>query len=394
MTETRSARQPEMTAMMIAPDRELAAQFLATQSAVRSFHLLAELKSYPSIQAFDIRLRQLRPDMVFVDLATDLQKASELIEFAAALRPPVFVVGLHRFNDTESILTALRAGAAEFLFAPFDLEIQREAIGRIAKKRTPQARGEQERGRLIAFASTKAGSGASTVAAQAAYTLQRSSGKRVLLADFDLWGGTIGFFFKLSHWYSLADALAQMERGEAPDWAALVVNADGVDVLPAPDVPKSVVIEPEQIHGFIEYTRTLYDYVVADLPNVFEKLSLVTLSASDEAYLVCTAELPSLHLTRKAIQHLARLGIGQERYRVLVNRLGKQDTISSEDMAKIFGAPVYRTFPNDYLSLHKGLTVGQPLGAKTPLGRTIEEFVTQLAGRPQPATRRTGSLLN
>lgn len=394
MTESRSARPAEMTAILIAPDRELAAQFLTTQTTARSFHLLAELKSYPSVQALDIRLRQLHPALVFIDLATDLPKASELIELVAAFRPAVFVVGLHRFNDTEAILTSLRAGAAEFLYAPFDIEIQQEAMGRIARKRVPQAQAPQERGRLIIFASTKPGSGASTVAAQAAYTLQRTSGKRVLLADFDLWGGTIGFFFKLSHWYSLADALAQMDRGDAPDWAALVVNADGVDVLPAPDVPKPMVLEPEQIHGFIEYTRTLYDYIVVDLPNVFERLSLVTLSASDEAYLVCTAELPSLHLTRKAILHLGRLGFGLERFRVLVNRLGKQDTISSEDMAKIFGAPVYRTFPNDYLSLHKGLTVGQPLGAKTPLGRSIEEFVSQLAGRERAAPRRAGALAN
>ncbi len=389
MTELRKNRQPELTAIMIAPDRDLAGQFLATQTMARTFHLLAELKAYPPVQALDIRLRQLRPDMVLVDLASDLAKASELIEFVAAFRPPIFVVGLHRENNTDAILTSLRAGATEFLHAPFDMEIQREAIGRISKKRAPQARPEQDRGRVIAFSSTKPGSGASTLAAQAAFALQKSSGKRVLLADFDLWSGTVGFCFKLSHWYSLPDALQQMEQGDEPDWASLVVNADGVDVLPAPDVPKAISVEPERLHGLLEYTRTLYEYVVVDLPSVFERLSLITLSASESAFLVCTAELSSLHLTRKAILYLLRLGFGQERYKVLVNRLGRQDAISTDDMAKIFGAQVHRTFPNDYLSLHKGLTVGQPLGVKSPLGRTIEEFVAQLAGRD--AAGKTGS---
>ena len=60
---------------MIAPDRDLAGQFLATQTMARTFHLLAELKAYPPVQALDIRLRQLRPDMVLVDLASDLAKS-------------------------------------------------------------------------------------------------------------------------------------------------------------------------------------------------------------------------------------------------------------------------------------------------------------------------------
>jgi hypothetical protein len=43
--------------------------------------------------------------------------------------------------------------------------------------------------------------------------------------------------------------------------------------------------------------------------------------------------------------------------------------------------------------LHKGLTVGQPLGTKTPLGRNIDEFVTQLAGAPS-AQKKTSGILN
>jgi pilus assembly protein CpaE len=390
--EPRKPRQPEVNAILIAPDRDLAAQFTATQTKARSYHLLAELKNYPPAQTLDIRLRQLRPDIVFVDLATDLAKASEIIEFVAAFRPQIFVVGLHKYNDTDAILASLRAGASEYLYAPFDVEMQKEAIGRIAKKRQPQARSDSERGRLVTFASTKPGSGASTLASQTAFCLQKTTNKRILLADFDLWNGTIGFFFKLSHWYSLADVLARMEQGEEPDWGSLVVNAEGVDVLPAPEQPKTISVEPERLHDLLDYTRQMYDWVVIDLPSVFEKLSLITLTASDDSFLVCTAELPSLHLTRKAVAYLNQLGVGQERYRVLVNRLGKQDTIAAEDMAKIFGAGVYRTFPNDYLSLHKGLTVGQPLGTKTPLGRNIDEFVAQLAGAG--GQKRTSGFLN
>ena len=68
---------------------------------------------------------------------------------------------------------------------------------------------------MVAFSSSKPGSGASTIATQTAFALQRLTGKRVLLADCDLTGGTIGFYLKLSHNYSLVDALQHAEHLDA-----------------------------------------------------------------------------------------------------------------------------------------------------------------------------------
>src|ERR1700676_2766514 len=385
--------QSELTSLLISPNRELAQQFSATLPAARSFHILAEMKTYPPVPTLDIRLRQLRPDLVFLDLTTDLDAATALIEFIAGIRPPVYVVGLHTQNASDAILRSLRAGATEFLYAPFDIEMQRQAVGRIARLRKPAKHSESERGRLVVFSSSKPGSGASTLACQTAFALSKISGKRVLLADFDLCNGSVAFFFKISPWSSLLDALKQIEENSQPDWSSLVSNTEGVDVLAAPDTCAVTNIDQDRLHDALESVREIYDWIVVDLPSVFEKLSLLTISDSDEAFLVSTAELPSLHLTRKAVAYLGMLGFGLERYKVLVNRLGKQEGIKSEDMAKIFGAPVHAMFPNDYLSIHKGLTVGAPLGGKCPLGKSVETFAGQLAARAQ-AEKKAGAHLN
>src|SRR5713226_4071046 len=146
MEPRNSSPQSELTSLVISPNRELAQMFAATLPATRAFHILAEMKSYPPVQTLDIRLRQLRPDLVFLDLATDLDKAAELIEFIATIRPPVYVVGLHTNNHSEAILRSLRSGATEFLYAPFDIEMQRQALGRILRLRKPARRSESERG--------------------------------------------------------------------------------------------------------------------------------------------------------------------------------------------------------------------------------------------------------
>jgi pilus assembly protein CpaE len=386
--------QTELTSLVISPNRELAQQFAATLPATRAFHILAEMKSYPPVPTLDIRLRQLRPDLVFLDLTTDLDAATGLIEFIAAIRPPVFVVGLHTNNDSEAILRSLRAGATEFLFAPFDLEVQRQALGRIARLRKPSSQSTHERGRLVVFSSAKPGSGSSTIACQTAFALSRNSGKRVLLADFDLQNGSVGFFLKVSPWYSLIDAVKQIDEGGQADWSSLVSSSEGLDVLPAPDTPASMTVDPDRLHDALESVRGAYDWIVVDLPSIFEKLSLLTISDCDEAFLISTSELPSLHLTRKAVAYMGMLGFGLERYRVLVNRFSKTENISSDDMAKIFGAPVHATFPNDYLSIHKGLTMGTPLAAKSPLGKSVETFAGQLSARAQAEKKKGSAHLN
>ena len=80
--------------------------------------------------------------------------------------------------------------------------------------------------------------------------------------------------------------------------------------------------------------------------------------------------------------YLGLLGFGLDRYRVLVNRLARTENISSDDMAKIFGAPVHATFPNDYLSIHKGLTMGTPLAAEVPAWQ-VGGDVCRTARRPR-----------
>ena len=126
----RAQNEAEMTALLIAPDRDLAQQFLATLPQTKAFQVLADLKSYPPQQTLEIRVRQLKPDVILLDLVTDLAAATDLIRAIAALTPPVLVVGLHTHSDSSAILQSLRAGASEFLYAPFDLSNQREAISR------------------------------------------------------------------------------------------------------------------------------------------------------------------------------------------------------------------------------------------------------------------------
>jgi len=377
---SRPQNEPQITALLIAPDRDLAQQFLGTLPQTRAFQILADLKSYPPAQTLEIRVRQLKPSVILLDVASDPSAATELIKYISGLTPPLHVVGLHTHGDSQAILQTLRAGASEFLYAPFEINSQNEAITRLRRLCTPDTPAETETGHVVTFSSSKPGSGASTVATQTAFSLQRLTGKRILLADFDLTGGTIGFYLKLSHNYSLVDALQHAEHLDPALWSSLAVNHGGLDILPAPAAPYADPIDSSRLRVLVDHARQLYDWVILDLPAVFNRTSLMAISECERAFLVSTSELPSLHLTRKALTLIDQVGFPRERFQVLVNRVDKRDGIGITDMEKLFGCPVHASLPNDYFSLHRVVTLGQPLGSESELGRAIENVAARLCG--------------
>jgi len=375
-----NGRGPALTALSIVPDRELASQFTASNDRTRSFQIVADLKAYPTNQALELRLRQAKPDVILLDLATDLDAACELIRGVTLLNQQTHIVGLHARNDSDAILRSLRAGASEFLHAPFEANVHIEAVTRINRLLRPEPVGSAQPGTIIAFSSAKPGSGASTLAAQTAFALRRTTGKRVLLADFDLMGGMIGFYLKLTNTKSLLDAIQFAENLSESVWPTFVSASDGVDILPAPEAPYAGPVDAARLHAVLEHARMNYDWVVIDLPVVFQRLSLMTISESDRAFLVSTPELPSLHLARKAVNLLDQLGFPKDRFQVMVNRINKRDEINGADIEKLFNCTVHSRVPNDYFSLHRAVTLGQPVDGHCELGKAIENLADRLSG--------------
>jgi len=382
-------RAPVLTALAIVSDGDLAAQFASANERSRSFQILSQFDSYPSKQALDVRLRQTRPDVVLLDLATNLDEACDLIRTIGTFSLQTQIVGLHVRNDSDAILRSLRLGASEFLYAPFDVEIQNEAVARLHRLLEPSPGVESQPGTIVTFSSAKPGSGASTLAAQTAFALRRATSKRVLLADFDLMGGMIAFYLKLSNAKSLVDALQSAHQLQDSHWPSFVAALDGVDILAAPEIPYVGQVDAGRLHAVLEYTRLNYDWVVIDLPVVFQRVSLMTISEADRAFLVSTSELPSLHLARKAVTLLEQLGFPRDRFQIMINRIQRRDEITGSDFERLFNCSVGARIPNDHFSLHRAVTLGQPVEGNSDLGKAIQNLAGQLAGKGGAERKKT-----
>ncbi len=381
MSHTVEDESRVLRVLLVCPDQDLNQSFKASAREVPSIEVAGEAVEYFDPAKLTALVGQLRADSIFVDLASNSEKAMSLIERCSDQLPQVSIAGVHRTNDPETILNCLRSGASEFLHSPFANGDISSAVGRMLRRKSLDRRTETaRRGRILAFAPVKGGAGATTLASNVAFQLQNETKGRVLLADCALRAGVIAFLFRLRTNYTVLDALKHSSRLDPPLWTSLVVSHQGLDVLPAPERPEPLIVEPYPVQELFEYARSAYDHIVIDLASVCDSLSMAALTSADEIFTVCSSEMPSLYMMRGTIPMLEELGHPRDRINVVVNRYDGRNGLSTDDMEKIFRAKVFRTFPDDPAAVRSALREGVTVPTSSELGRSIRDFVRSIAG--------------
>ncbi len=184
------------------------------------------------------------------------------------------------------------------------------------------------------------------------------------------------------------------DRLDINAWTNAVASAGAIDVLPAPDSPYTDPVEPARLHDVLYNARLLYDWVVVDTPAVFHRISLLAISESDKAFLISTPELASLHLARKGVKLLNQLGFDSTRYQVLINRVDRKSDFNGSDIGKLLECQVDASMPNDFFSLQRVVTSGEPLAGDSDLGKAVEGLANKLTGdAPEEPKKKTRGVM-
>ncbi len=316
-------RQSELTAILVCASDKLAREF--NDAVVRKdlVQLVEHMQDYPSAQQLETRIRQLRPTLVLVDLGTDMAAALTLISVASAMNPTVYVVGVHVSQDAVAIMKTLRAGGTEFLSSPFDPDSTNAALGRIRRLRDAQTSEAPVRGKVFAFTAVKPGQGVTTVASNVAAALTDGGNRRVLLIDFDPLASTLSFSWRVTHGYSVFDAMQNADKLDEALWSALVASRNGVDILLGPEKPDPPPLPAERYARVVEFSRSLYEAIVLDLPSLYGPEARAVLPDCDRIHIVSTPELPSLHLSRKCLAYLEGEGFSKDQFSLVINRMDR-----------------------------------------------------------------------
>lgn len=329
---------------------------------------------------FQGQLKQLGPDALVVDMALVGGRFPDFMAMVRGIPSPPAVIAIHTSPDPQMILSAMRAGASEFLYPPIDESILVQALERLTQER--QAAEPSRNARAIGFLSPMGGCGASTVAAHVASELARVTNREVLLADFDMVSGMVGFWMNIKQGYSMVDVLKNVHRLDASLWGGLVTKSQNhLDVLTGP--PEAVLEtagDPNLFLDVLRFARSSYDWVVADLGHGLTPQSMTLLTEMNTAYLVVTTEVAALYQARRVVRKLMDVSFERDRVKVILNRLDKRPNFMPDDVEKLLGLQVETTLPRDADAIEEAHEEARLISNGSELRKRIAKFAATLGG--------------
>jgi pilus assembly protein CpaE len=375
-------------AVIVSPDPELAQQLEAALADLGQVLVVRSLNDYPAEPDLVRLIRALAPQLFFISVAS-VERALDVARQIEACAPGIQVMAFDRHCDQAILLELMRAGIREFVSLPLTIHELPNALLRLnaALQRKPPS--IESTDLLFSFLPSKPGVGCTTIALNASIALAASPKTKVLLADFDLNCGMIGFLLHLDNSRSIVDAAENAANLDENMWPRLIHSRGKLDILATGVARPGYRIESAQIHYLLEFARRNYQAICADLSGLLEKFSVEVMQQSKRIFVVCTAELPSLHLARQRVDFLRGLEL-ESRVSLLLNRAEKHPIIPSSEIERMIGLPVAMEFPNSYKGVHDSFTGAKQVDPASELGKRFTELARQLLSRnaaPPPPKR-------
>ena len=163
--------------------------------------------------------------------------------------------------------------------------------------------------KCVGVTSPTPGDGKSTTAANLAISLAQI-GKRVILIDCDMRLPTVAENFRIQAVPGLSDFLVGQARIEE---TVRQVETYNISILPAGNLPPEPtgLLEDKQMEHLFTAFRSIYDYVIVDLPPVNAVADASILSKYIDGFLLVVRHRQTRH--RDLAEMLKRLGLTQSK---------------------------------------------------------------------------------
>jgi pilus assembly protein CpaE len=309
-------------------------------------------------------VRSSRADILILDIPENSKELLKLIEQVKSEHPQMAVFVTSAAKNPDLVISAMRAGAQEFLSQPILTTELTQALERVQKSRQQvKTEAPKARGKIISVFSKKGGQGVTSLAVNLAAALSYQSEKKAALIDLDLQLGDVTSFLNLSPEYTILDCLDK--NGEADPvkiQSCLTRHESGVYVLPEPRNPiDSENVSAAQIVQILKHLRSMFSYVVVDTPHSFDSRNLAAFELSDQILVVMVPNISSLRAAKKTLGALSDSGFDESKVRLILNRSGKRDQLGTHEIEQTLHYPISWVIPNNYPVALEAINTGIPL---------------------------------
>ena len=320
-------------------------------------------------------LRDEHYDLVIVPLQTMGAVELASLEREVARGGSTMVIGTAPQADSQLILQAMRSGVHEFLVFPPNPQEFTAAVDRLSRR----GKAEVEQGTTIAVYSAKGGLGTTSIAVNVAFALADANPNgRVALADLVVHGGDLRVMLNLAPAYDVADLVARVERIDADLLSSILTpSAGGVWILPSSDRPEIAdMVDSATATTLIAELKKHFAYTVLDCEHYLTDRTLAALDAADKIVLVTQLNVAALRGTQRTISLCQRLGFGEDKIAVVVNRHQSSEVLTPSDASTLLNMPIFHLLPNDFRTADGAASKGVPVGQYDKGSRLAQSYVS------------------
>ena len=332
------------------------------QQLEKEMSIAVDPRIYGYGEAFEMLKSRNGVIIAVVDINRDAERAFSVGEQIKSKLPNIRLVMTSPAGTPDAILRAMRSGAEEFIPQPFNWTEVLNSFDSIRKKIETITPKGSERGHIIAISSNKGGVGSTTAATNLAANLVAKK-KSVCLVDLVLQFGSVTSFLNIDASYTILDLVKNLKRIDPLFLdGSLVKHASGIRVLAEPFYAEDARrITPADIDEILDVLAQSFDYVVVDTPKEFDDMLALVLDKASLILFITEMDVPSLKSAHRALELFERMGIYDQKIRLILNRYVKSKLMTLESVEKALGVKVFWTLPNNYpvaiAAVNQGLSI-------------------------------------
>ncbi len=340
--------------------------------------------------------KRLRPDIVLMDINMPVMggiEATRTISVEMAMTTAVVIISVQ--GEQDYLKEAMAAGARGYLVKPFsadelvsairrthDMEVQRRA-----HQLMPNIPLQGKLGRIISIYSAKGGVGKTTIAVNLAAELGKERDRKVVLVDLDLQFGDVAIMLDTCPVRTIADIAREEEVDSETVEACLLKHSTGICVLASPLRPEQAeTVTGRHVLAVLRLLAESYDFVIVDLVQRLDDISLAGLDMADTILLVASTDLPSIKNAKASLEIMESLGYESSGIKLALSRPSREHGLDISEIEKTLKRKVDVQIPNEERIVFPSVNKGAPFVISSPTAK-VSIAIRELAKIISPPSK-------
>ncbi|MGE0080161.1 MAG: hypothetical protein AB7U81_02565 [Thiohalomonadaceae bacterium] len=331
-------------------------------------------------------------NLVFVQLgAGEKRSHTALIEGLLAAKPYLGIVAVSDTVENNLLLSAMRAGARDFLRVGSNPRDVLALVYRLDEKSPQDAAPVAAKAQVFSFLSARPYEGITTIAVHTALALlEQEQEGRVLLLDLGMPPADSLLMLGLKSTYSFVDAIRSVRRfDQTLIRTAFTTHKSGLTILSLPDDPKEMeAVTSADVMILLNILRAYFTRIVIHLggvtPSDFVRLIL---GKSDRVFLVVEQSVPSCHASKQLLDFLGARDYPVDSIGLIVDRYSPEVGLEGSDIAELLDLSLCHMLPASGMVRLKALNAGRSIfeiAGNDPYSKAVRALARQLTGTPAP----------